>query len=306
MSELSIQQKELITQLKKSHPELAELSDAQILSVLNSDLDSIKLTEEEKLSLLSFKEDMGQDGLKIERTGNPDAKPKLSPEDEEELKKILKQRLNDVGVNLDKAQKSNGFLGNIWGGIKNFTGIGDSSEKVWKARKEEFKSLKEKSLEDSFKDITGVDYTEENLEKFLNGELQTKSEQALAGYTEGQEMAADTMADLVSGILSFGIYVAAVAAAPVTGGGSIVLGVAAATAMGAGIKVGVKALDTLGSDRKYTSENLKRDLATGGFSGLLAPITGGVGSVAGKAVAKTCGLQVMKQVGKELVEEGAT
>ena len=36
MSELSIQQKELITQLKKSHPELAELSDAQILSVLNS------------------------------------------------------------------------------------------------------------------------------------------------------------------------------------------------------------------------------------------------------------------------------
>ena len=55
MSELSIQQKELITQLKKSHPELAELSDAQILSVLNSDLYSIKLTEEEKISLLSFK-----------------------------------------------------------------------------------------------------------------------------------------------------------------------------------------------------------------------------------------------------------
>ena len=42
MSELSIQQKELITQLKKSHPELAELSDAQILSVLNSDLDIFK------------------------------------------------------------------------------------------------------------------------------------------------------------------------------------------------------------------------------------------------------------------------
>ena len=62
---------------------------------------------------------------------------------------------------------------------------------------------------------------------------------ALQGYKEGQEMATDVAADIVSGIASFGIYAASVAAAPFTGGASIAVGLAVATAGGAAIKTGL-------------------------------------------------------------------
>lgn len=87
--------------------------------------------------------------------------------------------------------------------------------------------------------MTGVDYTPENLERFIKNEIQLKSEQALSGYQEGQEMAVDAGADIVSGIAAVGIYTAAVAAAPFSGGASIAVGVAAAGASAAAIKTGL-------------------------------------------------------------------
>lgn len=79
--------------------------------------------------------------------------------------------------------------------------------------------------------------------------------------------------------------------------------VATATASGAFIKAGVKALDTLGTDKKYTMKDFGHDLATGAFSGALAPITGGFGGAVGKTVATKLGIQAVKQVGKEVAEE---
>lgn len=49
-------------------------------------------------------------------------------------------------------------------------------------------------------------------------------------------MAADVGADIVSGIAAVGIYTAAVAAAPFSGGTSIAVGIAAAGASAAAIK----------------------------------------------------------------------
>ncbi len=43
-------------------------------------------------------------------------------------------------------------------------------------------------------------------------------------------------------------------------------------------------------------------MITGGFSGLLAPVTGGVGGAVGRGVATKLGIQVLKQVGKESIE----
>ena len=215
-------------------------------------------------------------------------------------------RLNNEEKRLNKTKKEQGLIGKGWDWVKNKTGIGDGSDKAQQQINAERKLLNQvktgKISKKDFKNATGVEYTKENLEKFKRGELSQTSTK-INGYKEGQEMAADVVGDMVSGIAAVTIYTAAVAAAPFTGGASIAVGVAAATASGALIKAGVKALDTVGTDKKYTMKDFGHDLATGAFSGALAPITGGLGGAVGKTVATKLGIQAVKQVGKEVAEE---
>lgn len=215
-------------------------------------------------------------------------------------------RLNNEEKRLNKTKKEQGLIGKGWDWVKNKTGIGDGSDKAQQQINAERKLLNQvktgKISKKDFKNATGVEYTKENLEKFKRGEL-SQATAKINGYKEGQEMAADVVGDMVSGIAAVTIYTAAVAAAPFTGGASIAVGVAAATASGALIKAGVKALDTVGTDKKYTMKDFGHDLATGAFSGALAPITGGLGGAVGKTVATKLGIQAVKQVGKEVAEE---
>ena len=226
------------------------------------------------------------------------------------LNKELETRINTVTTNLEDAEKDNGFIGKAWSGFKNLTGIGDSSDKVREQQQQEIKLLaqfnsNEQTRAQTFKELTGVEYTEENLQKFVKGEIKLKSEMALQGYKEGQEMATDVAADIVSGIASVGIYAASVAAAPFTGGASIAVGLAAATAGGAAIKTGLKAADAASAGREYSLKDAGHDAATGAFSGVLAPVTGGMGGAVGKTVATKLGVQAIKQVGKEVAAEAA-
>ena len=241
----------------------------------------------------------GDMGLKVEKSTSE----KVSTEQEIQLKEALSTRLNAVSTNVKKVEDSNGFLGKAWSWAKNTFNVGDSSEKVREQQQADLKALESGNIAEAFKQITGLDYTVENVNKFLNNEVQTKSETALNGYTEGQDMASDVIADMVSGIVSVGIYTAAVAAVPFTGGASIAVGVAAAGVSAAAIKTGIKYADAKSGDREYTADNLKKDLATGAFSGVLAPITGGMGGAVGKTVATKVGIQAVKQVGKEVAEE---
>ncbi|MBD9223785.1 hypothetical protein EGQ24_07795, partial [bacterium] len=215
-------------------------------------------------------------------------------------------RLNNEEKRLNKTKKEQGLIGKGWDWVKNKTGIGDGSDKAQRQINAERKLLNQvktgKISKKDFKNATGVEYTKENLEKFKRGELSQTSTK-INGYKEGQEMAADVVGDVVSGIAAVTIYTAAVVAAPFTGGASIAVGVAFATASGALIKAGVKALDTVGTDKKYTMKDFGHDLATGAFSGALAPITGGLGGAVGKTVATKLGIQAVKQVGKEVAEE---
>ena len=238
-----------------------------------------------------------------------DTKVTLSDGKTYNLNETLTSRINNVASDLKKAEDNNGFIGKGWSWFKNATGIGDSSDKVREAQEAEKKLLaqfnsNEQKRPQIFKELTGADYTPENLEKFIKGEIKLKSEQALAGYKEGQEMASDVAGDIVSGIAAVGIYTASVAAAPFTGGASIAVGVAAATASGALIKAGVKAADTIGTDREYTFDDFKHDAVTGGFSGAIAPVTGGLGGAAGKAAATRLGIQAIKQTGKAAAAQG--
>lgn len=226
------------------------------------------------------------------------------------LNNTIANRIHNVGVHLKKAENSNGFIGSTWNGFKNLTGIGDSSDKVREQQETEKKLLQqfntnEQKRPEIFKQLTGTDYTPDNLEKFIKGEIKLKSEIALQSYTEGQDMATDVGADIISGIAAVGIYTAAVAAAPFSGGASIAVGIAAAGASAAAIKTGLKATDAVTGGREYTLKDIGHDAATGAFSGILAPVTGGLGGAVGKTVATKLGIQAVKQVGKEVAEEAA-
>ena len=90
----------------------------------------------------------------------------------------------------------------MWSGFKNLTGIGDSSDKVRALQEKEKKLLSEFNKNagkrsEIFKELTGADYNAQNLKKFVKGEIALKSEQALNGYTEGQEMASDITGDIL-------------------------------------------------------------------------------------------------------------
>lgn len=191
-------------------------------------------------------------------------------------------KLNNQEKKLNKIKKEQGFIGKGWDWFKNKTGIGDSSDKAQmqiNAERDMLKQLRQPNAkidQKQFEKITGQKYTKANLEKFKKGEF-SQASQKVAGYQEGQEMVVDVVADTVSGIVAIPVYGAAVAAAPFTGGASIAIGIAVAGATGALLKVGIKAADAASGGRQYTLNDVGRDAATGAFSGVLAPVTGGMG-----------------------------
>lgn len=217
-------------------------------------------------------------------------------------------KLNNQEKKLNKIKKEQGFIGKGWDWFKNKTGIGDSSNKAQmqiNAERDMLKQLRQRNTkidQKQFEKITGQKYTKANLEKFKKGEFSHAS-QKVAGYQEGQEMAVDVVADVAAGAASFTIYTLSIAAAPFTGGGSIALGGALAAGTGALVKTGVKYADVVSGGRKYILNDAKKDASTGAVSGLLAPITAGVGGAIGKTVATKLGLQTIKTVGKEIAED---
>lgn len=217
-------------------------------------------------------------------------------------------KLNNQEKRLKKTKKEQGFIGKGWDWFKNKTGIGDSFDKAQTQIDAERKLLMQmrksgaKISKSEFEKITGQKCTPANMKKFQQGDF-SQAANKVSGYQEGQEMAVDVAADVVSGVAAFGIYTVAVAASPFSGGTSIALGVAAAAGTGALIKSGIKAADAFSGGRKYTFDNLKKDAGTGAVSGMLAPVTSGVGGAVGKTVATKLGLQTVKTVGKEIGED---
>ncbi|MCM1002875.1 MAG: hypothetical protein NC408_00875 [Candidatus Gastranaerophilales bacterium] len=295
---LTTEQKQLITAYRQQYAELRTYSDEQILSIINNAASDITLSEDERVSILSNNlQGLNFGGLSIE---SPSIE--LTQEEESQLLSLLQARSESVTSKTEEAESKNGFLGKAWNWTKNnlLDWCTDSTNDIKKAQAEEQDALKNGNVKEAFEKITGLEYTSENISKFKNGELKTKSETAVEAYEEGQEMAADFAGDFVSGILSVGIYMGAVAAAPFTGGASIAVGLAAATVSAGLIKSGLKAWDAHSAKREYTT--FTKDFITGGFSGLLAPITGGIGGAVGRNVAARCGVQALKHVGKESVE----
>lgn len=286
----NIKIQEIISKIKAENP---SITNEQIISILNNSLDGVKLTNEQLVSIM--------------HSNNLLEEPSLENKSEQRLEQ-LRERINKAKEGISKAEKNNGAVGNLWSLIKNTTGIGDSSNDIRAAHKAELDSLAKGDLKTAFLEITGVEYNEENFNKFLNGEIKTKSETALEEYKIGQEDSADFAGDMVSGIASMGLYTFAIAAvttmgAPIAAAAGIAL--AGAAVIGAGIKVATKALDASAGDKTY--DTLGKDIVTGAVNGVIAPVASCFGGrIAASAVSKIGG-QAIKEgtevVAREALEE---
>ena len=243
----------------------------------------------------------------------PDVKVKMSNGVTYNLNKSMENRIKNVLFSLKKIEDSNGFIGDSWDWAKNNV-LPDSwvasSDEVRELQKKEQKLMAEfnsnlERRQELFKELTGKDWSDENLGKFLTGQIKLKSEQALAGYKEGQDMAVDVGADIVTGVVAVGTFTAATVSAPFSGGTSYAAALALTTATSAALKPAIKYADAKSGGRNYTVDDLKYDTATGAFSGAIAPVTGGAGGAVGKTVATKLGVQAVKQVGKEVTAEAA-
>ncbi len=151
----------------------------------------------------------------------------------------------EMKAQLEKTKKKQGFIGKIWDGFKNLTGLGAGSNKVQKA-----------------------------IEKLEKGEIsEEEAQKSLEKYQIGQKQCVDFVADMATGIIA----VAGVAAAPFTAGASLAVTIPAAMAIGAVAKPAIKGLDALSGGREYSLKEGLKDAAMGAVNGGLGILTAGVG-----------------------------
>ena len=248
--------------------------------------------------LLSFKNTQNNTGLSVEHTTKPNRQyvksyVRVISKDGKtyNFNATLEKRINNITAKLQKAEKENGLIGKAWSWTKNTIGFGDSSNKVKQIQANERKLLaqfnsNEKTRASVFKQLTGCEYNEENLEKFIKEQIKLKSEITIEKYKEGQEMAVDVVADVGAGIAA-GV---ALAAAPVTGGASLLL----AAGVGGVTKLGIKATSAGIRGKDYSGKDILKDLGTGAITGLLTPVTMGLGGAVGN-VSTRVGARVFGQ-----------
>ena len=255
--------------------------------------------------LLSFKNTQNNTGLSIEHNSKSNqgyvksyVRVKSKDGKTYNFNATLEKRINNVTTKLQKAEKENGLIGKAWSWTKNTIGFGDSSNKVREIQANERKLLaqfnsNEKTRANVFKQLTGCEYNEENLEKFIKGQIKLKSEIAIQKYKEGQEMAVDITSDIVSGVVAYGTATACIAggiaAAPFTAGaslGAVAVGVGVAAGAGAATKVAIKGGEAAVGGKKYSLKQAGKDATIGAVSGALAPVTIGAGGAVATSVGK--------------------
>ena len=232
----------------------------------------------------------------------------------------LEAQIEELEANFEKTKNSNGWISGTWDALKNWTGIGASSNKTASEiadLKEQVALLKEgkADLATVYKNISGADLNIENLNAMLSDEegagLQnlSKAGDSVNKYAEGQKMCTDIVADIVSGVAAVLISTVAVAAAPFTGGASLLLGAAVGAGVGMIVKPAIKASDCIGNEKEYTAKDLGYDVLTGALNGAAAPLTNAAGGAAGTAVMKALGCEALettvKTTGKVVVKEVA-
>ena len=202
---------------------------------------------------------------------------------------------------LNKTKNEQGFIGKSWDWMKNnvftFCDGSDKAQKQIDAEKNLLAQIQNGKFSKSyFKEVTGLDCTQENIQKFKNGKLNLKSTEKVAAFKEGQKTAVDITSDIVAGAVAYGTASACIAlgiaAAPFTAGaslGAVAVGVGIAATAGAVTKVAVKKLDANSGGREYNVLSWNdggKDAIIGGVSGALAPLTMGTGGAITNSLGK--------------------
>ena len=228
----------------------------------------------------------------------------------QKVKQALEKRINEITQKVELAKKQNGILRKGVSWLKNnlLDFMSNSTDDVLKQQKKELDAISGDNIEKIFSEITGADYTEENIEKFLKGEILTKSEIALDKYKTGQEGFTEFGSDIASGWLATITYTAigaAVAAAGAPVAAVVGCAMLGAAALGAGSKIGAKALAANNAGVEYDS--LGKDTLVGGINGIFAPLAAiGGGKIASKLVTKLGGTasKLFTKGATEVIEEG--
>ncbi len=243
----------------------------------------------------------------------------------------LRNSKEELARRFEEEKSRQGWLGNVWDWTKNNLGT-SGEDKEWYDPRKWWSVLVNRDAGSNKvgKDIAGIDAKIAELEQLANsgndaafvkkykeltgkelnlndisGEKNllegSKVDERVNNYSESQEIGVDVIADIGSGLFSFGCYAVAAAgilAAPVTGGASLAVtgaAIAGAGVIGSGVKTVIKGTDAISGGREYTSDDLLYDASTGFISGVLAPITAGIGGVIGKTVASRLGIEVAKE-----------
>ena len=178
---------------------------------------------------------------------------------------------SELRKEFDEVKSQQGGIGKAWDFVKNVFGSKSGSNKV-----------------------------EQLIKQAEKGEIsQEEAKQAIENYKEGQKTCVDVVADMASGILAVGAFALAVP----TGGASLAVGLGMATAVGAGVKTGIKVWDAKATGKEYNGKDLLYDVATGGINGLLAPVTNGLGNTVTKTIGQKLGLKIVKEGAEEVAEQ---
>src|SRR5574344_1721612 len=225
--------------------------------------------------------------------------------------KILKNQNQKAQNALNHAKRQNGLFGKVWDWTKNTFNFGDSSDKVQtqiNKQKQLVRELEAGKIKPEYAYSTSTGRKPKNLadeilqintNKKYAQQLKTIGENKVQAYKEGQDEATDFTADIIVGLSTASIATAAVAAAPFTGGASLLFGVVLAAGIGAVEKPLLKYADnTCADESTYGWKDVPSDIMYGSIDGGLSMISYGTGG----AIAKGA----VTQIGKRLLPKAAS
>jgi len=299
-------------------------------SIMTNPNDSVRLTDEQKYSIMNLKKDSKalteyelQHFLNIlqSKSGLPHSIEIYKKSQDTFFKGLsseINQELLGIGTNrkdvLNAREKELKFMNTVSYTDEN----GILHEPV------------EDQAKQYLKEQFGIEPTNENIRKIINDELslnqQTESQRLSEKHKKAHEHSGEGLADLVSGIFAFKTYSKMIGSGIKVGKLGIALSLARAALTGGIVKALFKGGDKLFTDTANYSEDLfekyyynrghnifitipevmggvinktcqetsfsdiSKAFLTGAFSGVLAPITGGIGGLFGKKVAAKAGL----------------
>lgn len=182
---------------------------------------------------------------------------------------ITDEKIQNLELKLEEAKNNQGVIGSLWNGIKNFTGLGSSTNKC-----------------------------EQAIENYKNGKISyDEAESIITGFSSKQESSVNLAANIATGIAAVLVVGSAVA----TGGVSLGV-IAAAAGIGGATKAGLKFIDRATNKVEgdaLDAKQIAKDSLSGAVDGAVSVATMVIGTTA------VTGKTVAEQTLKETIKQGA-